>query len=260
MRIALCFRGIARSLVHTISSIQSNVISPAQKFGEVRIFTHLFNLKQIGEPGRGEFGAPDPFEYQLLQSDELQLEEPGTCLDQHAYDQIRQFGDAWSNDFRSLKNLIHALHSLKKGWEMARQWQPDVVCFLRPDLNYLNSLETIFKQVADGQRRGLCLPIWHSNWGINDRFAIASTEQAAHSYANRIDRAMTYCQETKKPLHAEIFLLHCLKQDKTPTWFTTAKAQRVRFGGIPRFEKYSVIKGANVYAWYHGMLTGFAKF
>lgn len=89
---------------------------------------------------------------------------------------------------------------------------PDIVCFLRPDLNYLNSLEPIFKQIAADHRKGLCVPIWQSNWGMNDRFAITSTQQASDSYANRIDRAMTYCRQTNKPLHAEIFLLHCLKQ------------------------------------------------
>lgn len=129
MRIALCFRGIARSLTHTLRSIQSNVIEPAREFGEVRVFTHLFNLKQIGEPGRSEFGTYDPFEYQLLQSDQLRLEEPEACLDQYAFDQIKQFGDAWNNNFRSLKNLIHALHSLKQGWEMARGWRPILSVF-----------------------------------------------------------------------------------------------------------------------------------
>ena len=56
MKIAVCFRGISRSLSHTIDSIRENVIAPSRTFGEVRVFTHLFDQKTIDNPRSGEKG------------------------------------------------------------------------------------------------------------------------------------------------------------------------------------------------------------
>jgi hypothetical protein len=59
MKIAVCFRGISRSLSHTIDSIRENVIAPSRAFGEVRVFTHLFDQKTINNPRSGEIGQLD---------------------------------------------------------------------------------------------------------------------------------------------------------------------------------------------------------
>ena len=115
MKIAICFRGISRSLTHTIESIRDNVFAPARELGEVKVFTHLFDQKEINNPRTGETGRLDTAEYQLLQSDWLTLEPPGECLAQHRFDALKSFGDPWNDQFSSLRNLIHELHSLKQG-------------------------------------------------------------------------------------------------------------------------------------------------
>jgi hypothetical protein len=56
MEIAACFRGISRSLSSTIASIRDNVYTPAKKFGELRVFTHLFDQAEINNPRTGEAG------------------------------------------------------------------------------------------------------------------------------------------------------------------------------------------------------------
>lgn len=260
MKIALCFRGIARSLKHTIENIRRHILEPARAVGEVRIFTHLFDQAEINDVRSGEVGELDRTEYLLLKSDEVELEPPNECLALHRFEEIKTYGDSFNNNFSSMRNLIHELHSLKRGWLMAQVWEPDVVFFLRPDLSYQSSFQNLLEEIARGRRKGLCIPIWQGCWGANDRYAIATTPAAADTYANRIDRALHYCKKINGPLHAEIFLLDCLREDKTPVWFTKIQARRVRLGNVYRKEKFSSLKGSNMPAWYHGLMTGFAKF
>jgi hypothetical protein len=259
MKIALCFRGIARSLKHTISSIRSNIIDPAKRIAEVRVFTHLFDQADIDNPRSNERGPLDRREHLLLQSDELYLEEPGQCLALHDFDRLKEYGDPWSNDFTSLRNLVHELHSLRQGWTMAERWKPDVIMFLRPDLLYESSFEVLLNKIQSNQRKGLCIPVWQGCWGANDRFAVATSLEAARTYALRISYIHDYCAGRNRPLHAEKFLLHRLRQEKTPVWFTNIRARRVRSNGAYAPEKFSVVKGSNLPAWFHSLSTGFAK-
>jgi hypothetical protein len=108
MRIAVCFRGISRSLSYTIASIRDNVFAPAKNFGEVRVFTHLFDQAEINNPRTGEAGTLNPEEYQLLGSDWLVLEPPDECLEKYNFEHIKSFGDPWGDGFYSLRNVVHA--------------------------------------------------------------------------------------------------------------------------------------------------------
>ncbi len=258
MKIAVCFRGISRSLSHTIASIRENVLAPARMLGDVRIFTHLFDQKEINNPRSGETGQLNTSEYQLLESDWLSLEPPGECLEQNHYATLKTFGDPWNDDFASIRNLIHELHSLKQGWLAAQSWQADAYLFLRPDLLYHDSFQSVLQQIALNKKSGLCVPLWQGWGGCNDRFAVATTTAAARSYAERIDHAVDYCRQTSKPLHAEEFLLHCLVRDQIPLWFTTIQGSRVRAHGALARENYKLLRKSNLPAVWHGLKTRFA--
>lgn len=258
MKIAVCFRGISRSLSHTIGSIRDNVLAPSRALGEVRIFTHLFDQKTIDNPRSGEKGQLDSAEHRLLESDWLSLEPPGECLEKNHYEKLKTFGDPWNDDFASLRNLIHELHSLKQGWLAAQQWQADAYLFLRPDLLYHQSFQPILESIAGHKKSGLCVPLWQGWGGCNDRFAIATTVEAARSYAERIDRAVSYCEQSTRPLHAEEFLLDCLARDRIPLWFTTIKGSRVRAHGALAKENYKLLRKSNLPAVWHALKSGFA--
>ena len=258
MKIAVCFRGISRSLSHTIDSIRENVIAPSRAFGKVRVFTHLFDQKTINNPRSGEIGQLDSTEPPLLQSDWLSLEPPGECLEKNHYDTLKTFGDPWNDDFASLRNLIHELHSLKQGWLAARDWQADAYLFLRPDLLYHESFQPVLERIARHQKSGLCVPLWQGWSGCNDRFAIATTAEAARAYAERVDHAVNYCKQSARSLHAEKFLLHCLVRDRIPLWFTTIKGSRVRAHGALANENYKLLRKSNLPAVWHALNTRFA--
>lgn len=257
MRIAVCFRGIARSLSYTIASIRDNVYVPAKSFGEVRIFTHFFDQAEINNPRSGEKGTLNPMEYQLLGSDWLVLEQPGECLEKYNFEYIKSFGDPWGDGFYSLRNVVHALHSLKQSWLAARSWDPDVYLFLRPDMYYHQSFEPIFQKIAKQRYAGLGVPLWEGWGGCNDTFAVANTPAAARCYAERIDRVIDYCGRTGKPLTAEVFLLDCIKEHNIPLWFLNVKASRVRSSGIFVQENFKLLRESNLSVFLHAAKTRF---
>jgi hypothetical protein len=259
MKIAICFRGISRSLSHTISSIEENVYLPAKNKGEVKVFTHLFDQRDIDNPRSGEKGELNTTEYKLLKSDWEVLEPPNQFLAQSRFEELKNFGDPWKDNFSSVKNLLHELHSLKQGWQAAQEWCPDVYMFLRPDLMYHDSFEHVLQQIERGQKSGLCVPLWQGFGGCNDRFAIATTPLAASTYAQRIDWALDYCERTQLSLHAEKFLLFRIQEQSIPLWFMKNKASRVRSGGAVAYENYKFIRKSNLAIAWHAFKTGFAK-
>ena len=140
LRIGVCFFGITRSLRFTIPSIQENLLAPAREFGDVVSYAHFFDQRNICNPRTGEFGALDVEEHKLLPIDRLVLEEPDICLQTWRFDDLRTHGDAWNDNFISLRNLVHQLHSLNEVTKMAVSDGVDLVIFARPDLQYHDSL------------------------------------------------------------------------------------------------------------------------
>ncbi|MGY6632280.1 MAG: hypothetical protein ACXIU8_00835 [Alkalilacustris sp.] len=228
-RIAVCYFGITRSLRHTLGSIEANILAPAQALGEVRRFAHLYPLVHLVNPRTGEATDLDPEEHRLLQADELILEEPGGCLERWRYDEIAAHGDRWKDDFKSLRNLVHQLHSLREVTLRALAWEPDIVVFCRPDLVYFDSFEPSLTRFVR-RTHPLCgLPYWQKYGGYNDRFAIVRGVELARRYGTRIEEAIPYCEGLSRPLHAETLLHWALKG--APVRYQRLRAARIRADG-----------------------------
>ena len=133
-RLAICFYGITRSLRHTLPSIEARAIAPARAAGDVRIYTHFFLQRRIDRIRTGETGELDLDEHRLLQPDWRELEEPDDCLATWDFDGLKRHGDFWENDFQSLRNLVHQLHSMNRVTAAARADGAQICLFLRPDL------------------------------------------------------------------------------------------------------------------------------
>ena len=101
-----------------------------------KIYAHFFLQKEIDNPRSGEKGILDYEEYRLLPSDWLKLEEPDHCLAQWNFEGLKAWGDSWQDEFRSLRNLIHQLHSLHTVTEAALADGTEVCLFCRPDLRH----------------------------------------------------------------------------------------------------------------------------
>ena len=241
-RIAICFFGITRSLGHTIRSIEEHVLKPAATLGEVHLYAHFFQQARIDNVRSGESGALDPEEYRLLASDWLRLEEPETCLETWHFEAIKRFGDFWEDGFKSLRNLVHQLHSMRQVTLAALAEGADVCLFCRPDLRYHDSLAPALQravQSANGPRSPLAqIPVWQSYCGQNDRFALCTGEAAIRAYGTRIEQALAFCQATGRPLHSERLLAWTLDQANIPIRGIAARASRVRLDGSERIEHF----------------------
>lgn len=240
MKIAICFFGITRSLRHTFDSIDSNVLKPCRDIGYTENFCHFFQLGEIDNPRSGERGALDLDEYTLLSPDWLQLDVPQEFLRDYPLDQITYYGDSWGDDFKSLKNLLHQLHSLKMVTQAVQSSDVDLAIFVRPDLFYHDSIRRPLLQVMQSKHNNeVCVPDWqHWEGGLNDRFAICKGADAIQAYGHRMDDVLDYCESMDAPLHAEKLLKYVLAKRKIPTSMMTTKASRMRFDGALKEEVF----------------------
>ena len=240
MNIALCFFGITRSLHHTIGSVESCVRQPCRELAQTETFCHFFRLEAIHNPRSGEFGALPQDEHTLLTPSWLQLEVPDAPLAALPLQQICAYGDSWGDEFKSLQNLLHQLHSLKRVTKAALAAGHDFVVFARPDLLYHDAIRRPLRQVMQSARDNeVCLPDWqHWEGGFNDRFALCKGRRAIAAYGQRLDDVLDYCQRHQGPLHAEKLLRHALEQRGIPVSTMTTRASRMRFDGTLKNEVF----------------------
>lgn len=236
-KIAICFFGITRSLKYTIGSIEENILNPARTLGDVRVFAHFFNQERVENSRSRESTALDRSEYKLLKPDCVVLEAPDECLSRHEFEKLKSFGDTRHDKFQSLRNIVHALHSLEQVTDMALEWAPDVVLFLRPDLFYHSSLEAIIQQALDSEAPAVFLPDWqHWRGGYNDRFAICVGKKAAITYGKRVQKMHEYCELYQEPLHSESLNRFALDTSGVSIKFFPERASRIRADGSQKRE------------------------
>lgn len=238
-KIAICFFGITRSLKFTIDSIEECVLSPAREAGEVKVFSHFFKQNQIHNRRSGEIGMLDIDEHRLLASDWIVLEEPDECLALNGFEALKKFGDCWGDEFSSLRNLIHQLHSLDQVTNKAIEWDADIYLFVRPDLQYHDSLQHYVQQTMENSEPVLLIPDWQHGYGYNDRFAICRSKAVAAVYGSRINSCLEYCINRKEPLHAESLLEYSLGREGITPKPMEVRASRVRSNGSVRVEDFS---------------------
>ena len=128
--IFVCFFGITRSLRYTIGSIERRVTGPARALAPTRLYAHLYDQDRVVGPGGREEGRLVQGEHRMLGLDKLELEAPGGCLDLWGFERLKAHGDTWGNDFVSVRNLIHQLHSLHRVTSMALEDGAEVCVFV----------------------------------------------------------------------------------------------------------------------------------
>jgi hypothetical protein len=236
-KIAVCFFGITRSLTHTISSIEQNVLIPARELGEVKVYAHFFLQRQIEYARTGESGELDLEEHRLLPSDWLQLEEPDLCLEKRGFTALKSYGDTWNDGIPALRNLVHQLHSLDAVTKAALADGAEVCMFCRPDLLYHDSLRPALRR-ALRTKELVQLPRWQQYGGRNDRFAICSGPAAIAAYGQRINLAEQFCRDHSTTRNSEQLLQYALERAAVPVKQISARASRLRLGGRKQYEDF----------------------
>ena len=235
MRCYIGFFGLTRSLRHTANAIRTGIYEPLHKSGFATLSAGHFNLPEsITNPRSGEFAiVPDRSESALLDLDLCWSEPQQNSAIVGEFSIARALPDAFGDQYRSLANLCHQLHSLRRLWsllELLDVQDSDLVLLLRADLLYLDMLDPVshFAPLLDGQV-DMIVPGWQSWGGLNDRFAFCSG-RAARTYATRIRLFAEACSLLGS-IHAERFLLYVVERQGLRIGLTDLRAVRVRANG-----------------------------
>ena len=212
MKIALCFWGLTRSLKFTIQSIHKHIIQPLKNANiEYKIFLHTYEFDSAYfNPRATETHIQLDFqEYKLLQPDYFQIDNQDKVKQELNLGQYRSKPDPWDTNYITVDNFLCAMYSKKKVGEMIRNsGEPfDAFVFLRPDVKFLNSLDTRYFSLLQGNR--VCIPNFHLFPDFNDRFFLCSKEHV-FLYTQLFDDMLEFSKHY--PLHSERFQYEMLTQ------------------------------------------------
>ena len=96
----------------------------------------------------------------LLNADKLISEEPNLIFDNYSLKEIMKYGDIFKDDYKSIRNLIHQLFSLKKVYEISKAYNSDLTIFARPDLYYWDSFEKNIHNLLNNSKDYIAIPNW----------------------------------------------------------------------------------------------------
>lgn len=258
-KIAVAFFGITRALWKTLPSIETNVFDPIRSDGTLQVYSHLYATEFIDNPRSDEKGAMDVDEHELLESNWLCLESPGTYLECDTLKEISRFGDRFDDDFKSLQNLWQQLNSLAAVTRAMLNDGIEICVFCRPDLLYRESFEHWLSRALKANQPTVYLPSWQRFGGENDRFAICVGHQAITAYGERIQLANAYCSEFSSPLQGEGLLAFALAADKIKVRRIALRASRVRLGGKVKDERFEGPLFYNIRKKFEGIVKAIEK-
>lgn len=239
IKIAICFFGLCRSLNYTLDSIKNNILLELKNNNiEYDIILHTYNLKYLNLKRSNESYKLDTNEWKLLKPDKFKIDNQDEFDKKYDYNYIKSFGDAWNTNYENTINLIRQLNSLKKVWSLCHDKNNKYDCylFLRPDIKYLNKINTDYVNNIVKNNNLIYTPEWLKSGGLNDRFALCDYN-SAKIYSNRIDNIPNYLSLTKKPLHAEKFLKFVINKNNILNKDLNLKGHRIRSkGNVPYYD------------------------
>ena len=241
-KISICFYGITRNLKKTYPSIEENIINPAKKHAEVKIFCHFFNNEYVNNKRSGEINLKIEKNWELIDCEKLITDPPNLFLKEANLENIYKYGDPHLDNFKTTENLIHQLFSLKKAYQISEKFDSDITLFIRPDLLYIDSFEELIRKNLSRKGDIVSLPSWQSFRGLNDRFSICNSHYSAKIYSYRIDQINNYLKKFKSPVHGEELLFYALENSKTKILFIKNRAFRVRVSGYIKEESFEYQK------------------
>jgi len=237
MKIAIAIFGIPRGAKLTRPSFMTNIVEQAKEVGDVKLFGHLFNVGHVVNTRSGEGGTLDQINFDIFGDFNFSIEQPELCLAHYDMNAIMRFGDYYGDGFKSVKNLIHQLHSLKVVTKTMQDYAPDAVIFARPDLLYHDKFPSRLIRSAGTHPNRLFIPTWQWWGGYNDRFSICGSH-AYLNYGQRVDNILTYCLKGNRPLHAERLLRESIRSGNASLRTLNVRASRVRIGDVVKDENF----------------------
>ena len=236
---AVCFYGINRSLKHTASSIQMNLLDPISLAGyDLDLFYHTYNLSVIDNPRSKEVRQKlDPSGFNILgsyvDSDITSQEDFMAMFDLR--DWIMHDKDNWNDDFKSLKNLACQLNSIDSCCNLidSSRQRYNFVMFARPDLLYLNSvnMSQIEAYLSSNERVWVLPEFQDLDTFWNDRFVVASHDDI-QPWCHRMRYAKDFMREKNQTVHSEMLVKYVGETEGIQKRAIDLKVVRVRADGM----------------------------
>ncbi len=183
-----------------------------------RRFGHFNIVDVVNNPRSREYNVPvDRDEHQSLHCEftekTLQDDLDHDPFFQETFERLKLFGDAWNDNFGSLRNCLRQLYSLDCVTNVLEKsgGRFDVVIYTRVDLRFMARLAIPRIRAAT-----LYTPWFDKYRGLNDRFAMGD-QSTMLKYGRRKAMAVSYCEETGKSFHAERFLWWYARQERLRT-------------------------------------------
>lgn len=237
--IAIGFFGIPRSIKHTQSSIQKNIIDSIGAEYQFKIYSAFILQEQISNPRTGEFLAVSREDYGLIKSSHTQLISEHDEELQKYFLSLKGYGDILNDNFRSLNNLVNQLSSLQCLTDLFEEEAHKVCVFVRPDLKYHDSILPVVKSAINCSTDTVFLPDWEPWRGYNDRFAVCYGEKAIRAYGKRLRMSEQYCKHSMSPLNSHRLLKYALEQEGIVVKKISTRATRVRADGTEAEENFT---------------------
>ncbi len=229
--IAVCFYGLCRSTNYTIESISKYIFTPLKELNfKYDIYLHTYNVNTPYTNIRNnEYNITlDNNLYKLLNSTICKIDNQEDIKKTIDFAKYRSKGDPWSNEYKSLDNLILGLYSLNQVTQLWKNSNKtyNYIIYLRPDVKFLTPL--ILSFFSNLNNTNIALPNYDQH-PINDRFAIG-TPNIMLSYGERYLHAYDYSLTNK--LHAETYLKYILDKNKINIIKINFNFHRIRANGF----------------------------
>lgn len=226
-KVAICFYGLPRAFNLTLPSIVNRIIEPLRVMAHVSIYIHTYNVTTLTNDRSAEYNTSiRPTDALQLLPNTFILEDENQVLGMLPAQFCMKHGDPWNNQYRSFRNFMAQLHSLRRLSELISQNRYDAVVFARIDLYYFTPIDAV--QVLRAAAHTVYVPHFH-NWnGTNDRFAFGK-QNVMITYALRQLSIERYCVIFEA--HAERYLLWYLLNNNITIKRTPMMFSRIRGNG-----------------------------
>lgn len=239
--IALLYFGVPRGASKNRAHHVDNIIHPLAGRFDITERYHFFRPDFIQNPRSGESGQI-PFEdYDIYSDCDGVISTQSTDLLSADLELLTKFPDPYSDNYRSIQNLLFQLRSLATVYSLCENDDFKAFIFLRPDLIYLDPLPVDAIERCIQNPSLYYVPEWQWWDGINDRFAICGKEAAIH-YARRGCNVASFLEATGAPLKSEALLAWTMKFNAMKLKTIRTRAARTRLGGIVKPEEFSAWK------------------
>jgi hypothetical protein len=235
MKIAVCFVGVTRNYSkYTLDSIQKNLFGVVAKHDpNFKRFAHFNKLEVLtNQRSREKAVAIDPEEYKLLNCDAVELTDQSLVDQQIDFDYLQQFGNAFNDNFGTLKNVLRQMYSLNCVADILERQNTkfDLVIWSRVCLRFYKPIE-IPRTIHPNT---IYTPWFERFRGLNDRFSLGDMETMLSIFRRR-SMVRNFCEETGRPLGAESYLLWYARKNGIHTrHLTSMNFSRVRGDGTEK--------------------------